>query len=51
MKDKEQLKNLPNNSRSVGNQTEGSKNYKDPVGGQDKLTPPKQSGYDEKQPK
>jgi hypothetical protein len=33
-----------------GNKTEGSKNYKDPVGKGDKTTPPPTSGYDEKQP-
>ena len=33
-----------------GNRTEGSKNYKDPVGKGDKSVPPQNSGYDEKQP-
>lgn len=33
-----------------GNRTEGSKDYKDPVGSKDSVTPPQNSGYDEKQP-
>lgn len=42
-------KHLPN--KPQGNRTEGSKDYKNPVGSRDPITPPKNSGYDEKQPK
>lgn len=37
-------------SKSQGNKTVGSKNYKNPVGKNDRSTPPPTSGYDEKQP-
>lgn len=33
-----------------GNKTEASTDYHDPVGSNDKSTPPPTSGYDEKQP-
>lgn len=49
-------KNIPitqndKNKKPSGNRSEASKDYKDPVGSKDKMTPPKNSGYDEKQPK
>lgn len=43
-------KDLDKKIPEQGNRTEGSKDYKDPVGSKDKISPPKNSGYDEKQP-
>ncbi len=44
------MKILKNKKPAPGNQTEGTKDYKDPTGSEGKSTPPKNSGYDEKQP-
>jgi hypothetical protein len=46
---KDMKKNPPKNPQ--GNRTEGSKDYKNPVGSHDPISSPKNSGYDEKQPK
>ncbi|GEM_PF-4390632 len=42
-------KNLKNNP--PGNRTPASEDYKDPVGKNDEINTPKNSGYDEKQPR